>query len=63
MILEIDNIIENVRAVRAALFAVEPKAVTAGSVEKLSKMKELVNELEFQARGLEFELNEGSKDE
>ena len=63
MILEVDNIIENARAIRKALFAIEPKAVGAASIIKVGEMKELVNELEFRARGLEFELNEGSKDD
>ncbi len=56
MILEIDNIIRNVKDIRLAILSLEGRNPTAEEALKMSRMEETVNQLEHQTRDLEFDL-------
>ncbi len=56
MILEIDNIIRSIRDIRKALLSLDTQVKKADVIIKVAKIKELANQMEFETRGLEFEL-------
>ena len=60
MILEIDNILRNIADIRTALLSVRSKAMNEAAALAVVEMEDNVNEMQFTARTLEFELKQGS---
>ena len=61
MILEIENILRNIREIRAQILSLEARYLTEGQVSIAREIKELTDNLQFETRRLEFDLNGESK--
>ncbi len=61
MEVEIDNILRAITDIRRAIFAMEPKLITADQVLAFKELTESVDGTEFAAHALQYELKESKK--
>lgn len=54
--LEIDNIIRNIREMRCQILAMQGNGPTAENKVRMEKLDDMAAEMEFKTRDLEFEL-------
>jgi len=61
MVLEIENILRNIREIRAQILSLEARYLTEDQVSIARDIKEQSDDLQYHVRRLQFELNGGNK--